>query len=1081
MKTQDSDEPQDEPRADSVDLPTWESEFHRLLELEPGERARELSLLAQTDSRAHTELSSLLSALEGAPECFLGDQADLDERLVGQSIGGFELVRVLGVGGMGVVYEARQQEPRRHVALKVLRTLPGWERPLERFRFEGEAMARLSHPHIAQVFETGVARDAAGALAWIAMELVSEAQDLRAHVRERDLQVEQRLELFEQLCVAVQHAHGHGLLHRDLKPQNVLVDGEGRLRVIDFGVAASLEESGDETAVHRSLATRAGDVIGSLSHMSPEQCAGSPADIRSDVYSLGVMLFELLCGQSPFEPPPGDARHGLAEGLQWRRTVQSQAPSQVGVHLAQDLETILATATDADPTRRYATVDALLADLRRFRTHQPIQARPSGLVRRTKLFVRRNMGSILAASAVLGTLVVGVVVATQFALSAERSRGQWEREAYLANIAAAEGALEAHDAQAARNYLERAPLDLRGWEWSYLSGRLDGGRVLDRWNDVLILGGGLSASGNRVVATSTGPETARVWDALTGTVVWSWPRDSNLATTAALSPDGSQVVLGYKAGRVELWRLPVEVGEQAQLQWSLRDREVERRSACYSPDGLEVAIGDLSGEVRQYQALDGELLVARQAHADGVRALAYDPEGHWLFTGGAGADPSLCRFDRAPDRSQSNPGVAARVANASHVACLSLSQAGGWLAAGTMEGTVRLFDPHTLESAGLLRGHSGGVVSLAWSGDGRSLASGSVDNTVRLWAPKTPGAPEVLAGHPSDVRLLGFVGEDLVSADRRSLWKWDLSSRRPRELSGLPRGAADLVEVESGAWAAVSKRGESVVWGALELAAKPSIERAPQLEAVYQIEEHYCLTSDGGRLFGTDDQLRVHERSLGDGRVLRVLREDTPTRCLGLDPSETRLAVGGFPASITVLDVESGEVLSTWNWEDVHSVLALCWSATGDSLWLALSNDRLEHRDLSGRVVNRLELDWTPMDLALGDGDRLLAVGGNFGSLVVFDLESNGRMDFAGHAETVRDLEFSPDGTRLASASIDGSVRVWEPRWGAQLLDLRGHSLHAYRVRWSGDGATLASAGGDWSPETSTVRLWPAGGAPLPD
>src|SRR5262249_41988983 len=287
-------------------------------------------------------------------------------------------VRELGRGGMGVVYLAEQQNPSRLVALKVIAAGLTVGDALRRFEHEAQVLARLKHPGIAQVFEAGTGDTGDGVRPYFVMELI-EGQSLTDYARARALPTRQRLELFVKVCAAVQHAHQKGVIHRDLKPGNILVDEAGRPRVLDFGVARLTGPGPGDTH-----ATAVGQLVGTLPYMSPEQVAADPdaLDTRSDVYTLGVILYQLLTGRLPYEVAGKPAREAA-------RVITEREPARLGSvdkALRGDLETVVARALEKDRERRYSSADALADDVERYLRGDPILARPASALYQLKKF-----------------------------------------------------------------------------------------------------------------------------------------------------------------------------------------------------------------------------------------------------------------------------------------------------------------------------------------------------------------------------------------------------------------------------------------------------------------------------------------------------------------------------------------------------------------------------------------------------------------------------------------------------------------------------------------------------------------------
>ncbi len=345
-----------------------------------------------------------------------------------EQLGPYRVLGLLGEGGMGLVYRAEQDSPHREVALKVVRTALAGPRLLSRFEHEAETLGRLQHPGIAQIFEAGVAETASGSVPYFAMELV-DGTTLTEFAAHHDLGTRRRLELIARIADAVHHAHTKGVVHRDLKPGNILIDATGQPKVLDFGVARVT----DADLQAATLRTDVGQIVGTLPYMSPEQVKGDgeAVDARSDVYALGVVTYELLAGRLPYDLGHG----GVIEGA---RVIQEAEPTPLSaVHkvFRGDVETIVGKALSKEPERRYASASELAADIRRYLADEPVAARPPSATYQFGKFARRHRALVNGVATVFVLLVVSLAVTWWLLMQSQRNLDKAETtQAYMSNI-----------------------------------------------------------------------------------------------------------------------------------------------------------------------------------------------------------------------------------------------------------------------------------------------------------------------------------------------------------------------------------------------------------------------------------------------------------------------------------------------------------------------------------------------------------------------------------------------------------------------------------------------------------------------
>jgi WD40 repeat protein/tRNA A-37 threonylcarbamoyl transferase component Bud32 len=957
---------------------------------------------------------------------------------------GYEVLSVVGSGGMGIVYEARHRELNRRVAIKMLRgealADPEFH---ERFRAEAEAIARLQHPNIIQVFEVGTVEPLPGEThpsPFIALEFVDGGSlDARTYTPQPPREAAKAVET---LARAAHAAHRLGVVHRDLKPANVLLTRDGVPKIADFGIAKQIDV---ECATADRLRTRAGTVLGTPEYMAPEHLRGNAATPMVDVYALGVILYELLTARVPFQ----GATFADTTLLVLRQEPVSPRRLQPGV--PRDLETICLKCLEKSPAKRYPSAEELAADLARWAEGRAIRARAVGAAGRTVRWARRNPAVALLSVAVLLVAVTGVsgivwqwngarTNASDAQVNAQKAREaageatraaekeRWER--YRVSVFAASSALRLHDTLSARRALDAAPEQHRDWVWQLLNAQLDRSQVVITGRGT-IHHGTFSADRSRLLVEGEDGQP-RVWDLQTRTEYGpaeSVPRPNH----TRLSADGTAVACTPASRELRVydvapWRLRFAAG--------IPGGDVHMLE--FSADGSRVFTYADDRAVRTWDARTGGQLAVAQLPAVASYPLRVSPDGRYVVTStNDGSGPRLWEVGtgREPARLDEHAGF---------VRMIRFAPSGTRVV--TVEeyptNLIRLWEVPSGKLLATFKGHENQIHSVEFNHDESRLVTGAQDRTVRVWNLSGPltgqvlSAHRVLKGHTGRVESADFSpdGRRVVSASwDRTLRYWDTESG---EQVAVLQGHEDWVYCASLAAGrdeiySASRDGTVRVWDLAELDADYAMRGHTKF--VYSVAFH----PDGVRVASSawDGTARVWDTNTR--REVRALRHAGPAVESGIVPSVAYHPTGRYLAtlcrddSVRLWDGETGRELHRWPVPSRH---------------------------------------WCDSRLAFGPRGDLLAAGGHDGVVRLWDVNTRAEVGtLAKHSAPVRDVAFSPDGARLASAGEqgDGTVRIWDVATRTAVQVLRGHDGGVYALGWNRAGTLLASGSYD-----HTVRLW---------
>ncbi len=1053
-------------------------------------------------------------------------------------IGCYRILRRHGEGGMGTVYEAEQDNPRRTVALKVIRTGRVSPTDLKRFTDEAQILARLKHSGIAQVYEAGTATDGRP---FFAMEFIH-GMPLDEFARGHGIDAAGRLELVAKVCDAVQHAHDNGVVHRDLKPANILVEESGAPKVLDFGVAHVTAAD----ILTTSSQTQTGQLLGTLNYMSPEQLSARPSglDGRSDVYTLGVVLFELLAHRLPYHLDDLPV-HEVA------RVIEQQEPPRLGSIdklYRGDVAIIVAKALEKDKRRRYASAGELASDIRRYLRGEPILAREVSPAERYWQWARRNpfvaaLGGVLTGVLVLAT-VGSLLAARRFASLAEReaSSAARERSARVdADIArqTAEAAGAAAQAETYRAVLSevkalRAGHQL-GWREEALA---DLSRLV------------VMTTPRRDVVELRSEAVATVGEFGVKEVARLQVEPSGVAGLYLdFSPDSQTLVTAGKNGDIDYWDVPsrrhLRRLEGVSKAFTGPLSELNGGQLRFLPDadlailtrGQRVSFLGASGQQSARPPIErGNDRAVKLAIDRDCRRLAVGWEDGRIDIVDAGNGARIGSFARNPGNFAFSPdgrwlavqpqyGPVQLLPTAGGGDSITLGHGGayypafafspdGATVASARDRSLLLWDLASKEELLRLGGHRESITGVAFSPDGALVATTCGDHKTRIWDARDGRALAVLPG-PWSMRALAFSpdgGYLAASAWPGPVCLYQLTGwREQRRLIGHRFGAQCLAfhprlpQFTSGA-----DDGAIIAWDANE--ARPV--RRLQASRIWVTGLAYSpdgsllastLGDSQGYAFANDQS--IHLWSALDGALRKRLPRPPHlgVRALAFDPTGRRLASGDDGGTVLVWDVESAKILRRENLAR-SQVRSAVFVNGGRHLIIGHVGGTVALVDLEGTgLLHRIELPKGCASLAVDGREKRVLVGdtdGRLSALALADLTVVHQLSNA-HAGEILSLGLSPDWRLLATSGKDRRVvlrdaRTFEPwftfpTWTGVVKDL-GFDASGRWLAFAGADADLAlwdmhllhqgleAAGLAWDqPPPATQRERPAYRALMPD
>ena len=957
-----------------------------------------------------------------------------------KTIAHFELLERVGMGHFGTVWKARDTQLDRIVAIKIPRKEQLDAAETEQFMREARAAAQVTHSNIVSVHEVGREDNCV----YIVSDFV-EGASLAEWLTGQRLTPNEAADLCRKIAEALHEAHEAGVVHRDLKPGNIMLDREGEPYLTDFGLAK--RNAGEITM------TIEGRILGTPAYMSPEQAGGEghTADRRSDIYSLGVILFQLLTGELPFR---GETRMLIVQVLR----DEPPRPRRLNNRIPRDLETVCLKCLEKSPARRYSTAKEVANDLRRYLSGESVSARPVGRLRRLLRWSKRNPTVASLTAAVFFLLAAATTVSTHFAVRETAARHEIEKQKaavdeandelhtqlYVNRIRLAHKYIQDDAADRADILLDSCPTNLRHWEWHYLK-RLCHPELMTIEGLAGHAAVAFSPDGNWI-ATGSQDSTIAIRDAQNGRPIHVLHGHTGGVKGLVFSPDSKWIVSASGDKTLRIWNT-----ETGQTIHTLEGHTKPVHCVAVSTDGQWVASGSEDNTVKIWDTNTGKELRTLKGHRAPVQGVSVNPAGHIASASRDGSIRIWNAITGDPLR---------RIWVGYQVFDVAFSPDGTRVASAEHHSfCVQVWDVTTGEHIFTIKAHILRVTNVEFSPDGKWIASGSHDGNLKIWDANT-GAQLAKMRYPSDVHGIAF------SPDGRRVAACGPGSREIR-IWDPTHTAEECMTIDTDASRiAVGPNGRLIA-----TVTPLRIWDAYTGEKIFEIEhlKGVCVafSDDGERVAGVSSDRTVRVCDARSGKEMAVLRGQTGNlTSMSFSADSNWIASTSEAGTVCIWDASSGTLLKKW--EASCRLASSAFSPTGQH-FATTTQTSLEIWDT--QTWNKSHsLPRTGYDGAVvfsPDGTRVAV--GDPRTIRVFDVATGDLLvSNVGHSQEVTDIVFSSDGKRMVSGSLDKTVRFWDAATGQQLLEFDFPAKWGIHVGISPDGKWIAGG----RPGSNALKIW---------